>query len=151
MSSAIGFEIPTIIIAIVFVVHLARSRYSRRHHPNYRVGTRYHRHFYRGLPFVPDFQRCHMTLARWREKKEKYVRRNSTRRCVTNVTLAQARVRFARLEVESGAEEQFVAESICPRHMQARVADSAFYQGLWYYFPSVWLRAGHATLYILLL
>jgi len=71
-----------------------------------------------------------MTLARWREKKEKYVRRNSTRRCVTNVTLAQARVRFARLEVESGAEEQFVAESICPRHMQARVADSAFYQGL---------------------
>jgi len=71
MSSAIGFEIPTIIIAIVFVVHLARSRYSRRHHPNYRVGTRYHRHFYRGLPFVPDFQRCHMTLARWREKKRK--------------------------------------------------------------------------------
>lgn len=128
MSGAIGFETPTIIIAIVFVVHLARSRYSRRYHPNYRVGTRYHRHFYRGLPFMPDFQRCRMTLARWREKKGKYVRRNSTRRCA-NVALAQARIRFARLGVESGAEEQFVAKSICPRHMQARVANSAFYRG----------------------
>lgn len=49
MSGVIGFEIPTIIIAIVFVVHLARSWYSRRHHPNYRVGTRYHCHFYRRL------------------------------------------------------------------------------------------------------
>lgn len=53
MSGAIGFGTPTIIIAIVFVVHLARSRYSRRHHPNYRVGTRYHRHFYRGLHSCP--------------------------------------------------------------------------------------------------
>jgi len=49
MSGVIGFEIPTIIIAIVFVVHLARSWYSRRHHPNYRVGTRYHCHFYHRL------------------------------------------------------------------------------------------------------
>jgi len=53
MWYAIGFETPTIIIAIVFVVHLARSWYSRRHHPNYRVGTRYHRHFYRGLHSCP--------------------------------------------------------------------------------------------------
>lgn len=138
MLGAIGFGIPTIIIAIVFVVHLARSRYSRRHHPNYRVGTRYHRHFYRGLRPVPDFQRCRVTSTWGGEKKKrrgKYVRRNSTRRCCDGV-LARARVRFARLGVVSGAEERFVAESICPRHMQARVAESAFYRGPWYYFPS---------------
>jgi len=43
--------------------------------------------------------------------------------------LAQARVRFARLGAESGAEERFVSKSICPCHMQARVAKSAFYRG----------------------
>lgn len=134
MSDAIGFGIPTIIIAIVFVVHLARSRYSRRHHPNYRVGTRYHRHFNRGLHSCP-ISKGVVWRRREEEKKGKYVRRNLTRRCVTD-DVFEARARFAHLGAESGAEEQFIAESICPRHMQARVAESAFYRGPRYYFPS---------------
>lgn len=141
----VGFEIPTIIMAIVFVVHLARSWYSRRHHPNYRAGTRYHCHFYHGLHSCSIFKGV---VWRWRgERNTKYVRRNSTRRCATAFSLKLVSVSRA----ESGAEERFVAESICPRHMQARVAESAFYRGPWYYFPSEWLRAGRATPCILLL
>lgn len=130
MLGAIGFGIPTIIIAIVFVVHLARSRYSRRHHPNYRVGTRYHRHFYRGLRPVPRFSKvsCDVDVGEGKKKAGKYVRRNSTRRCCDGV-LAQTRVRFARFSElravrKSGSLRRASVRAIC-RGSSCRVGVSS--------------------------